>query len=182
MTTESRTSERWSSGAAPAEPIDLEGQPLSVEERQRILSARRIKATLSVFVVALLLVLSTVVFFGVTRIFDWLTPTIRHDLERKARRGVVELAQTAQIGMVVGDRDVVEEAAADYLNDADVVGIVVLDADGNPLFTHGASAEQARRAFSLRAQVVHEGADVFTSWAPSVIEGTAVGQVAMVVS
>jgi signal transduction histidine kinase/CheY-like chemotaxis protein len=175
------TPERWSSGA-PAKPVDLDEAPLSVEDRQRILSARRIKLTLSLFVVALLLVLSAVVFAGVTRIFDWLTPTIRLDLQNKARRSVIELAQTAQIGMVVSDHGVVRAAARDYLEDPDVVGLYIVDRNGNALLAHGASVQRARAALRAPAQVLHEGQHALSAWAPSVIEGAEVGRVAIAVS
>ena len=178
----SKSSLRWSSGAAPSEPIDLEEAPLSLEDRQRVLSARRIKLSLSVFVVALLVVLSTVQYLGVSRIFAWLTPTIRQDLVRKARRGAIELAQTTQIGIVVDDRALVAETARDYLQDADVIGLVAFDAHGKLLLSHGGSAHRAREVLRFAPLVVHEDEQAFSAWSPSVIEGGEVGRIAITVS
>jgi len=172
----------WSSGVAPAQPVDLGGEALSVEDKNRLLSARRLRLTLSVFVVALMLVMSGVVYFGVSRIFDWLTPTIRHDLERKARRGAIELAQTTQIGIVVGDAHVISDATGDYLEDADVIGLLVVDGQGSELFSHGAAAARSRDVLGMRPLVVHEDDEAFTAWAPSTIEGANVGRVAITLS
>src|SRR5262245_49121754 len=99
----------------PVELSDLPTQLLSDAERSRVLSATRLKLTLTVFVVAILLGLSTMIFFGVSRIFDWLTPSIRADLQHKAQRGALELAQTTQYGMVVRDVDGLRKPCGDYL-------------------------------------------------------------------
>jgi hypothetical protein len=64
------------------------GQLLPVNERKRVLSATRLKFTLTIFVVTILRALSAMIFVGVSRIFDWLTPSIRADLQHKAQRGV----------------------------------------------------------------------------------------------
>ena len=73
--------------------------PLSVEDRKRVLNAVRLKLTLTIFVVAILMAMSAMIFFGVSRIFDWLTPSMQRDLEWKVQRGALELAQATQIAM-----------------------------------------------------------------------------------
>ena len=97
---------------------------LSAEERSRVLSTHRLRATISVFIGIGLLLFSTMMFFVVTRIFDWLTPSMRHDLEWKAQRGALELAQTNQLSMLVRDRDAIRLASQDYLDDPDVESLL----------------------------------------------------------
>jgi len=156
---------------------------LSVEERARILSAARLKFTLTVFVVAVVLALSGMIFAGVTRIFDWLTPSIRQDLEHKTRRGAVELAQTAQLGIVVDDPRMIATAVSDYTKDSDVVGLYVLDARGKKLFAQGQFNDSHLTQLFRRARArTHQIDDLYAAWMPSEIEGAEVGRVAVLVS
>jgi signal transduction histidine kinase/CheY-like chemotaxis protein/HPt (histidine-containing phosphotransfer) domain-containing protein len=162
--------------------LELEVNPLSSEQRARVLSAVRLKLTLTLFVVTVLLALTAMMFFGVTRIFDWLTPSIRHDLQWKAQRGVVELVQSAQLGMVVGDADAVRKAAVDYMHDADVVSLVVLDREGKPLFRHGKPSSELAQLQKLGQGRVHELRGEYAAWSSSEIEGVEVGRVALFIS
>jgi signal transduction histidine kinase/DNA-binding response OmpR family regulator/HPt (histidine-containing phosphotransfer) domain-containing protein len=156
--------------------------PLSMEERKRVLSTGRLKLTLTAFVVTVLLALSGMIFSGVTRIFDWLTPSIQQDLVRKTRRGAVELAQTAQLGMVVGDAQMIAGALSDYTQDHDVVGLKVLDTDGKTLFEHGRYETQIAQLLASPPGATHELGSHYGSWMPSEIEGALVGRVAVLVS
>jgi signal transduction histidine kinase/CheY-like chemotaxis protein/HPt (histidine-containing phosphotransfer) domain-containing protein len=174
-----------SGGALASDPspvLDLDGSPLSNEQRARVLSAVRLKLTLTLFVVTVLLALTAMMFFGVSRIFDWLTPSIRHDLQWKAERGVVELVQSAQLGMVVGDTAAVRKAANDYMHDADVVSLIVLDGESKPLFRHGKSSDQLERLQTLGRSKVHDLGTEYGAWATSEIEGVEVGRVALFIS
>ena len=168
--------------SAASETLDLESNPLSDEQRQRVLSATRLKLTFTLFVVTVLIALSAMMFVGVARIFDWLTPSIRHDLQWKAERGVVELVQSAQLGMVVGDTAAVRKAAADYMNDPDVVSLVVLDGTGKPLFQHGRTPTELARVQTMSRVNAHELGSIYAAWASSEIEGVEVGRVALFVS
>ena len=154
---------------------------LSAEERGRVLSAHRLRATLSAFVVIGLLLFSTMMFFVVTRIFDWLTPSMQRDLEWKAQRGALELAQTTQIGVVVSDKDAVRKAAQDYLNDPDIESLLVISADGDKILEHG-PAEYEQTAFAGEPGKAHDLDSVYSAWAPSNIEGLEIGRVALGVS
>src|SRR5690348_3554440 len=136
--------------------LDLESSPLSAEQRRRVLSAGRLKLTFTLFVVTVLIALSAMMFIGVSRIFDWLTPSIRHDLQWKAERGVVELVQSAQLGMVVGDQSAVRKAAADYMSDPDVVSLIVLDGTGKLLFQHGRMPPELQRVQQMPRAQAHE--------------------------
>jgi len=155
---------------------------LTPEQRRRVLSAKRLNVTLIVFMLALLVGLSAMMFLGVGQIFDWLTPSMRHDLQWKAERGAVDLAQRTQLGIVVKDRPVVAAAAADYLDDADVVGLVVLDAQGKAIFQHGTRTRERKRLFAESAGHAHDFGSVYAAWASSQIEGMEVGRVAIFVS
>jgi signal transduction histidine kinase/CheY-like chemotaxis protein/HPt (histidine-containing phosphotransfer) domain-containing protein len=167
--------------------IELEelgaGAPLlSVEERARVLSATRIRFTLTLFVVGVLLGLSAMIFSGVTRIFDWLTPSIRQDLSHKALHGALELAQTAQLGMVVNDTEVVRRASEEYARDPDVVGLAITGSDRTLIYRKGAQAGVLARLDVQEPNHVYDLGTAYGSWSPSIIEGAEVGRVAVVVS
>jgi signal transduction histidine kinase/CheY-like chemotaxis protein len=147
-----------------------------------VLSATRLKFTLTIFVVTTLLALSAMIFLGVTRIFGWLTPSIQQDLSYKARRGALELSQTTQLGMVVGDAHMVSAAVGDYLHDQDVVGLRVLDARDKPLFRQGKFDRELTTLFARQAGRTHDLGPVYAAWMRSEIEGVAVGRVAVLVS
>jgi signal transduction histidine kinase/CheY-like chemotaxis protein len=161
---------------------EVEASPLSHEERARVLSAVRLKLTLTLFVVALLVAFSAMTYVGVSRIFDWLTPSIRHDLQRKAQRGALELTQSAQLGMVLRDAKAIGAAAHDYVADGDVVSLVVVDSAGQRLFGHGRKELALEALFARRAGAAHDLGSVYAAWAPSRIEDVEVGRVALTVS
>jgi signal transduction histidine kinase/CheY-like chemotaxis protein len=161
---------------------DAHGQLLPEHERKRVLSATRLKFTLTVFVVTILLALSAMIFVGVSRIFDWLTPSIRADLQHKAQRGVVELAESAQLGIVVRARSDIAQSAKDYVTDNDVIAIAAQDASGETLWAHGEAPKELSAVFASKPHTVVDLGTAYGAWAPSVIEGTAVGGVAMIVT
>ena len=67
-------------------------------ERRRLLSSSRLRLAFTLFVVALLLAMSGMIFVLVSRIFDTLTPAVQRNLEWKARRGAGELVHAAELG------------------------------------------------------------------------------------
>ena len=133
-----------------------EGDALSREERRRVLSMARLSLSFLAFIVIVVVALSALQSFGVARIFDWLTPSMRRDLEWKTQRGALELAQAAQLGMLLKDPAAIRAASADYLSDADIVKLVVFDSTGNVLLEHGPArvdrcsscCRRRRRSFS----------------------------------
>ncbi len=165
-----------------AVPEDQSGQLLSEAERKRVLSATRLKLTLTVFVVAILLGLSTMIFVGVSRIFDWLTPSIAVDLKRKAQRGALELSETTQLGLVVREVGDIARPARDYVSDSDVLAIVAFDADGERLYTHGHARSELDKLLARPANQAHDLGAMFGAWSPSAIEGIEVGRIAILVS
>ena len=115
----------------PSAPSGRPGETLSAEEQRRVMSSLRLSVLLMSMVVIIVALLGTMVFLLVDRIFDTLTPSIRHDLEWKARHGVIELCSTADLGVIANDRESVATAAAQLVTDADVVAIHVTNAQGN---------------------------------------------------
>src|SRR6187402_1876839 len=117
--------------------IPTPGTLLPMAERQRILSSSRLKLALTAFIVVLLAALCTFMHLLVTHIFHWLTPTIREDLGWKVSQGAAEVAEHAEVGMLLKDGPLIRDSFEHYTNDADVHAIVVTDGDGKVLALHG---------------------------------------------
>jgi signal transduction histidine kinase/DNA-binding response OmpR family regulator len=159
-----------------------EGDPLPQEERRRVLSIARLSLSFLAFIVVIVVGLTALQSFGVARIFDWLTPSMRRDLEWKTQRGAVELAQTAQLGMLIKDPAAIRAAASDYLGDRDIVKLVVVDPAGNVLFEHGSARVDLARLFKTRRATAHDQDQTYAAWADSQLEGVEAGRVALFVS
>jgi len=136
----------------------------------------------TLFVVALLLALSGLIFVLVSRIFDTLTPTISADLEWKARRGAGELVHATELGIVVADEREIKGSLAGYDRDQDIMAIVVTDMAGTVLAVHGTPPEPAARLFAGNPGSIRATEGYFVSWAEAAIEGGPVGRVSVVVS
>ncbi len=119
-------------------PADLAPETAKSErQRRRLLSSSRLRLAITLFVVALLLAMSGMIFVLVSRIFDTLTPTIQSDLEWKARRGAGELVHATELGIVVADEREIKGSLVGYDRDPDILAIVVTDMTGKVLATHG---------------------------------------------
>ncbi len=151
-----------------------------VEDDHRIASSLRLKVTLIAFMTALLLGVTALMFALVTRIFDHMTPAVHADLGWKAERGAAELAESMQVGLLLGDRSMLEKAAQRYVTDPDVEALVAADAEGRVAFSSGTLRSSG--VFDGAAEAIHEDSDRMVAWRPSVIEGSTVGKVALVVS
>ena len=156
--------------------------PLNTKERQRLLSGFRIIVAQTVFVTLLVLLLSGLMFALVSGIFGTITPSIRADLEHKARRGAAELSYSAQLGILVDDPNEIRLACADYLSDADILAIVAVDSHGRVVGKQGRLLESAQDLFQGRPGELRSTDRYFVSWAESSVEGQQVGKVAVVVS
>jgi len=152
------------------------------KERRRLLSSSRLRVAFTLFVVALLLALSGLIFVLVSRIFDTLTPTISADLEWKARRGAGELVHATELGIVVADEREIKGSLAGYDRDQDIMAIVVTDMAGTVLAVHGTPPEPAARLFAGNPGSIRATEGYFVSWAEAAIEGGPVGRVSVVVS
>src|SRR5690349_11059029 len=102
----------------PAAPASVTSD---ARERRRLLSSSRLRLAFTLFVVALLLSLSGLIFVLVSRIFDTLTPTIQADLEWKARRGAGELVHATELGIVVADEREIKGSLGGYDRDSDIM-------------------------------------------------------------
>lgn len=162
----------------------LETELVSVEARARILSAPRLKFTLAVFMTVISLGLSLLMFSGVDRIFSWLTPSISNDLQHKALHGALELAQSAQLGLVTSDVVAVGDAVAEYEHDSDVTGLLVRTHEDAQVL-HSKSKLDVREfsaLLGLEKGKVHDLGQHYGTWMSSEIEGAPVGSVAVLVS
>ena len=65
------------SGAFQDPNVPPEGDALFRQERRRVLSMARLSLSFLAFVIVVVVVLSALQSFGVARIFDWLTPSMR---------------------------------------------------------------------------------------------------------
>ncbi len=139
---------------------------------------------LSVFVLALLLVVGALAYVQVTRIFDHLTPAVQHDLKWKAERGTAELSYTLELGLALGDREMIAQASRAYLHDDDVERLVVVDAQNKVLLQVPPSQEPTRalELFSGSPIVVQEVGDAYSAWSHVEIEGAKMGKVALAIS
>jgi signal transduction histidine kinase/CheY-like chemotaxis protein/HPt (histidine-containing phosphotransfer) domain-containing protein len=156
--------------------------PKAERQRRRLLSSSRLQLAFTLFVVALLLALSGMIFVLVSRIFDTLTPTIQSDLEWKARRGASELVHATELGIVVADEREIKGSLVGYDRDPDILAIVVTDMTSKVLATHGSPPEAAARLFDSNARSLRKTEGYYVSWAEAAIEGGPVGRVAVVVS
>jgi hypothetical protein len=153
----------------------------SEEVRTRVLSPGQLQLRLTSIVVAVLLAIALMTFYGVSSIFDSLTPSIRADLIHKAPRAVLELSQTTQHGIALREDERIADAVRDYVVDTDVVALAVEDLHHAPLMAYG-SAEDLARIFAKRPRLAHDLGAAYGAWAPASIEGRAVGRVGLIVS
>jgi signal transduction histidine kinase/DNA-binding NarL/FixJ family response regulator len=166
----------------PSFPPSPEATVRAERERKRLLSSSRLRLSFTLFVVALLLALSGLIFVLVSQIFDALTPRIRADLEWKARRGASELVHATELGIVVADEREIKSSLVGYDRDPDIMAIVVSDMTGTVLATHGSPPEPTKTLFSGPPRSLRVSGGHYVSWAEAAIEGGPVGRVAVVVS
>jgi serine phosphatase RsbU (regulator of sigma subunit) len=155
---------------------------LSDAERKRVLSSSRLKLALTAFIALLLAALCTFVILLVSHIFHWLTPTIRKDLGWKVSQGAAEVAEHAEVGMILKDSGLIRQAFAHYENDADVQAIVVTDAAGQVLALRGSLPRPMADFFRGPEHELTVSNDFLSSWVSHSVEGAVVGRVAMVAS
>ena len=169
--------------AIPDEVSNPAGPVLDIDPADRkLMNGLRIQVAFMAFTAVVITALTGLVFAFVSHIFTELTPSIRADLENKALRGSAEIAMAADVGIVVRDRSQIESRLGGYEVDRDVVAIVVVDTEGTPVFSRGESPLSSDKLFGGRAQTLQRHPDFFAAWTESVIEGTPIGRVAVVVS
>jgi serine phosphatase RsbU (regulator of sigma subunit) len=168
--------------AAPTPVVPAPASLLSAADRKRVLSSSRLTLALTAFIALLLAALCTFVILLVSHIFHWLTPTIRQDLGWKVSQGADEVAEHAEVGMILRDSGLIRQTFAHYENDADVRAIVVTDADGNLLAMRGTLPRPMTDFFRGPEHVLSVSNDFISSWSSHSVEGTVVGRAAMVAS
>lgn len=138
---------------------------------------RVVQAGLAVAVIGF----TVAVFAMVDGIFEKFGPAVRADLEWKAARGASELAQLADLALVLGDKKMIEDSFADYQESEDVQALIATSSTGKVLAQYG-SPPAGVALFDGEPRVLDAGADYLSTWAPATIEGAVVGKVAIVVS
>lgn len=145
------------------------------------LSIPRLRVLILVALVAGITIFTGVMFGLVQRLSHRFGPQVEADLEWRATRGAQELARAADLGLAVSDAEIVKDAFGAYAKAADVKAIIAVDASGKVVAQHGTFAE-ADRVFAAAAGSLVDEPSYLASWAPAVIEGNAVGKVAVVVA
>jgi signal transduction histidine kinase len=109
-------------------------------------------------------------------------PWIQQDLEWVVKRGPAELAQTAQLGLVLHNAEMIQEALRDYSESHDVKAVLFVDAANALVYSHGQSPLQPSELFGMEPRKTHDVGGDLVHWVSSEIEGVEVGKVAVVVS
>ncbi len=157
-------------------------EALAHEAEQTALLGRRIKLGFMLFSMGLLAALSGMVFLIVSQIFDSVTPGLQRDLEWKASRGALALARDVEYGAVTENASALAQQTKHYADDQDVRAIVVVNADGKLLYSHGQTALSHRALFSGSAGHLKRTSEALYAHGDVVIEEMPVGKVALVVS
>ncbi|MEO6599219.1 MAG: response regulator [Polyangiaceae bacterium] len=154
----------------------------SERQTKKVLSSLRLKVAFMIFVSALLIGLCGLIFSLVSQIFGALTPAIRADLAWKATRGAIELAQSAQYGLVLADEKEIRDAFAGYAVDPDILAIVAADKTGKVIASYGKAPDALTPMFRGNQRAVDEHSGYLSAWSDSTIEGSPVGRIAVFVS
>jgi signal transduction histidine kinase/DNA-binding response OmpR family regulator/HPt (histidine-containing phosphotransfer) domain-containing protein len=150
--------------------------------RRAVLSGARIKIAFSVLALALVAALSATMIVSVDRIFDSLTPVARKDLHWKAGRGVAELGRTSDLGILIRDRALLQQAAKDYENDEEVLLLSMQDTAGEVLYRHAKAELSDALMFRGAQRELHASSDYLSSWTYVDVEGQRVGRLGLIVS
>lgn len=118
----------------------------------------------------------------VQRIFDNFGPAVERDLVWNAARGAHDLARGVDLGLALGDAQIVRRAFGEYTKSDDVAAIVTVDVGGRVIAAHGAAPEPLSALFSGAASHVRATPNYLVAWEPSSVEGAPVGRVAIVIS
>jgi two-component system, sensor histidine kinase and response regulator len=156
--------------------------PQDQAEKRRLLSSFRIKFALTLFVTALILALSGMIFVLVSSIFGTLSPSVMADLEWKAEHGATELANSADLGVAAHDASEISRSFEPYYADGDVRFIVATNDQGQTLAAHGTAPADPSRLFQGAPGKVQTFEGAVSSWQQVSIEGSVVGRVAVLIS
>lgn len=130
------------------------------------------------------LVIGVAVYTGVMfslaqRLSERFGPQVKADLEWRVQRGAQELARSADLGLAIGDSELVQKSFGVYAESKDVQAIVASNAEGQIVAKHG---DAPPNVFAGKPGTLRTGDGYLVSWAEATIEGSVVGKVAVVVS
>ncbi len=150
-------------------PVGVVAQPFSV---------RRLRNLILVSL-ALGVALFTAVMFSLTqRLSHRFGPQVQADLAWRVQRGAQELAHAVDLGIAIGDADLVRKSFGIYARTKDVASIVAVDAKGALVARHG--EPQSFDVFVGKPGELRTTETRIVSWAAVQIEGTTIGKVAVV--
>ncbi|MCC6751042.1 MAG: GHKL domain-containing protein [Deltaproteobacteria bacterium] len=148
--------------------------------RGSVLSERRLKVLLVSLIAGLLLGIFGLGYVVVRQVFDQMLPSLRDDLVWKTVHGAKEIAASAELGIAAHDASAIRPLIQDMLKDADTLAVVVTDERGTPLVVAGQLPETTAVFFHGRPGALRKTDAYLSAWAPAVIEGSAVGRVAVI--
>jgi two-component system chemotaxis sensor kinase CheA len=152
-----------------------------VRQARKALSLHQLRTLILVALVIGVTVFTGIVVTLVHSLSERFGPQVEADLEWRALRGASELARTADLGLAVSDRAMVQESFGAYVGSSDVQAIVAMDAHGQVVASHG-TAPEISDVFAAKPGTLVHGERYVASWAPAVIEGDQVGKIAVIVS
>ena len=146
---------------------------------KRTFSIKRLRTILIVALVVGVTLFTAVMFGIVGNLSERFGPEVRADLEWRASRGAQELVHAIDIGLAVGDATMVTEGFGIYAR-SQMSQRSAVDTSGKVIAQHGTAPREM--LFVGPPGVVSSSERYLSSWAPAMIEGAAVGKVAIVVS
>lgn len=114
----------------------MPSQPENDDRPSAGFSIARLRIAAVVVLTLAVLSFTGLVFVLLQSVFESVGPAVQADLAWKTRRGAKELAQSADLGLAIGDAAIVREAFGDFAASDDVVAIVAVDGDGAEIARH----------------------------------------------
>jgi signal transduction histidine kinase/DNA-binding response OmpR family regulator len=176
-----------SSNDSAEERPGLDSEPsYDGEGRKRLLSGTRFKLRLALLMVVIVGCLTVLLRLVVDQVFATLTPSIERDLQWKTTSGAQELRYSADLGVLIKDRTLIEAATERHRRDPDVQYLRFEDAAGEVLLEHGRERAEGRSlvraAERAPAARLLDAPNAYAAWAPIEVEGLHVGKIGITVS
>jgi HPt (histidine-containing phosphotransfer) domain-containing protein len=134
-------------------------------------------AVLSIAIVGFTIAVSLLV----QQIFENFGPSVQQDLDWKTVRGAQELARACDLGLAVGDENLVRQAFGDYRAVKDVMAIVAVNSEDAPVAFHRRIPESLSALFQGPPATIRRTPGYLVAWASASVEGNPVGKVAVVI-
>jgi two-component system, chemotaxis family, sensor kinase CheA len=143
-------------------------------------SINKLRNIILVCLVAGVAIYTGVMFSLAQRLSERFGPQVRADLEWRVRRGAQELARAADLGLALGDAELVKKSFGVYAETKDVQAIVAVDAAGQVIAKHGSPPKVD--LFAGEPGTMRSYPGYLVSWGEAQIEGAPIGKVAIVVT